>query len=92
MSITTFLSVCTDMWENIHKVVFIIRQRGFMSDQGMISFIEVNTEQLGFHLHFLVSAQNFAISFMSFFFFFLLNSPNFHMLFKWKTAQKSTFC
>lgn len=39
-----------------------------MSDQGVISFIEVNTKRLGFHLRFLVSVHRTLRSLFFFFF------------------------
>ena len=39
-----------------------------MSDQGTISFIEVSTKWLGFHLHFLVSVHRTLQSLLSVFF------------------------
>ena len=50
-----------------------------MSDQGMISFTEMKTKWLGFHLHFLALRTEFCNLF-SHLLFPPLNSPNFHML------------
>ena len=43
-----------------------------MSDQGMISFIEVSTKWIGFRLHFLVSVQRTLQSLLSVFFLLIL--------------------